>query len=485
MTLVSPENAAGRRASPVPPRARRVASVLALGACAGLGACAAPAGDGVGEVASALGEPMGDFPGYEERVVFYATNRARVSPATEGWPSYTAQPPMQWNYQLNQSSRAHSLDMRDTPCFQHPSCDGTDPFVRIQTFYKGPWTAMSENIAGGTTDPQTVVHNWIQIGSAAGETGHRDSIFSKDLTLIGVGYAPGGMTATTKLKNFYTQDFVGTSVKRPRLTDGIHFPATVAAGGKVTFGATYYDAAVGAGHPQVFVAVDGACTGLAFVRGTTALGAYEGQVTLADGCHPYYFVATLGDGVALATYPDTGALQVGAGTAASTCALFGTTRPAATCAGMGGGGSGTGAAGAGGAAGASGAAGSTGAAGMKGTGGASGAPGTGAAGMKGTGGVSGTGAGGAGGVVGTTGTAGTGVSAGAGGAVTTGVAGAGGAGGAGATGPGGAAGSTGGGSHGTSGLGCAVDPGAAREARWLWVLALGVAIRRARRRQER
>ena len=278
---------------------------------------------------------------------------------------------------------------------------------------------------------------------------------------------------------------MGTSVKRPRLTDGIHFPASVAAGGKVTFGATYYDAAVGPGKPQVFVAVDGACTGLAFVRGTTSLGAYEGQVTLADGCHPYYFVATLGDGVALATYPDTGALQVGAGTAASTCALFGTTRPAATCAGMGGGGSGTGAAGASGAAGATGAAGSTGAAGMKGTGGAGGAVGaggaTGAAGMKGTGGSSG-----AGGAPATTGAAGT---PGAAGSTGTGGVSAGGA--AGVVGATGAAGSTSGtGGTGMSsshlvGTGCAVAPEAARRSRWLWVLALGVAIRRARRRQER
>ena len=411
MTLVSPDNTAGRRAAPQLPRA------LALGACVWLAACAGPADDAV-EVSSALGQPTGDYPGYEERVVLYATNRARVSPATEGWPTYPAQPPLQWSYQLNQSSRAHSLDMRDTPCFQHPSCDGTDTFPRVLTYYTGPWSSLAENISAGTVDPQTTVHDWIyEIGAAAGETGHRDAIFSKDLTLIGVGFAAGGMTATAKLKNFYTQDFVGTSVKRPRLTDGIHFPPTVAAGGKVTFGATYYDAAVGAGHPQVFVAVDGACVGLAFARGTTALGAYEGAAALVDGCHPYYFVATLGDGVALATYPDTGALQVGAGTAASTCALFGTARPTVTCAGMGGGGTGTGAGGAAGAGGA-GAGGATGTGGMKGSGGTTGTAGaTGAGGGKGAGGT--TGAGGVTGMAGATGAGGA-TAMGAGGAPATG-----------------------------------------------------------------
>jgi MYXO-CTERM domain-containing protein len=472
MKLASPDNTAGRRAPPRSPRALDEAAWLSKCVWLALALGCAPTADGggVAEVASALGEPMGDFPGYEERVAFYATNRARVSPATEGWPSYAAQPPMQWNYQLNQSSRAHSLDMRDTPCFQHPSCDGTDPFVRIKTFYTGPWTSMGENISGGDADPQTTVHNWIyELGAAPGETGHRDAIFSKDFTLLGVGFAAGGMTPTTKLKNFWTQDFVGTSVKRPRLTDGIHFPKSVAAGGKVTFGATYYDAAVGAGQPQLFAVVDGACTGLAFVRGTTALGAYEGAATLADGCHAYYFVATLGDGVALATYPDTGALEVGAGSAAATCALFTTTRPAATCAGSGA--SGTGAAGAGG--------GGSGAGGTTGAGGA-----TGAAGTKGTGGT--TGAGGATATAGTAGSTGTNPDAGAAGAgmamgASTSTGGSSPSGAAGASvGASGAPGSPGGGS--VLGHGCAVAPATDLGSRWFWALALGLAVGRARRR---
>jgi uncharacterized protein YkwD len=464
MMLVSPDNTAGRRAPPHSPWRALAAGALAAGVCVWLtaGACAGPDDDALA-VTSALGEPMGDFPGYEERVVLYATNRARVSPTVEGWPSYPAQPPMQWNYALNQSSRAHSLDMRNTPCFQHPSCDGTDPFVRVQTYYTGPWSSLAENIAAGGADPQTTVHNWIyEIGAAAGETGHRDAIFSASLTLIGVGFAPGGMTPTTKLQNFWTQDFVGTSVKRPRLTDGIHFPKSAAAGGKITFGATYYDAAVGAGKPQVFAVVDGACTGLAFVRGTTALGAYEGAAALADGCHSYYFVATLGDGVALATYPDTGALQVGTGSAAATCALFATTRAAATCGGMGGGGTGaagsgtmSGAAGAGGGGTMSGAAGSgtmSGAAGMKGTG------------AGGTTGAAGSGTmSGAGGATGTAGAAGSGTTSGAGGA--TGTDGSGTMSGAGAGGSGtmsGAAGAGTGGSGTISGAaGAGVGPGAA------------------------
>ncbi|HEV3032966.1 MAG TPA: CAP domain-containing protein, partial [Polyangia bacterium] len=385
MKLLSPENTAGRRAPLLQLRAPSRA-LAAWTFALGLGACAGPTDDRALELrSSAFGEPMGDYPGYEERVVLYATNRARVSPATEGWPSYPSEPPLQWNAQLNQSSRAHSVDMRDTPCFQHPSCDGTDTFTRVLSFYKGAWSTLAENISAGAADPQTTVHNWIyEIGAAPGETGHRDAIFSADLTLIGVGFAAGG---ATKTPNYWTQDFVGTAVERPRMTDGIHFPKSAAAGGSITFAATYYDAAVGAGQPQVFAVVDGACHDLAMVRGTPALGAYEGAAPLADGCHAYYFVAMLGDGVALTTYPDTGALQVGTGAAAATCALFATARPAATCADAGG-------AGAGGAGGTGGASGATGAGGASGT---AGTPGTGAASTTGAGGASGAAGGAAGG----------------------------------------------------------------------------------------
>jgi uncharacterized protein YkwD len=182
--------------------------VLALAVV--LGACADPVRDpaGAAAVSGALGQPNGDYPGYEERAVLYLTNRARTDPSAEGWPSYPAQPPLQWSYDLDRAARAHSLDMRDTPCFQHNSCDGTDAQARVLSYYTGPWMAWGENISAGVPDPPTAVHNWLyEIGAAAGETGHRDNIFSSGFTLLGVGFAAGG----TKYKNYYTQDFIGTS----------------------------------------------------------------------------------------------------------------------------------------------------------------------------------------------------------------------------------------------------------------------------------
>jgi uncharacterized protein YkwD len=484
--LLPPAHAAGPSAR----RTRRLAlaGVVAWAALATGGACAGPEGDGVQAVRGALGEPTSDYPAYEERVALYATNRARVSPTTEGWPTYPAEPPFQWNYDLDRSSRAHSTDMRDTPCFQHPSCDGTDTFTRVLTFYKGPWSSLAENIAAGTTDPQTVVHNWInEIGSGAGVTGHRDAIFSASLTLIGNGFAAGG----TAFSGYWTQDFVGTPVQRPRLTDGIHFPKTVAANGKITFGATYYDAAVGAGTPQVFAVVDGTCDGLTRIRGTAGLGAHEGAFALADGCHPYYFVATLGDGVALATYPSTGALQVGVGSAAASCALFVTLRAAVAC-----GGEASGSTGGGGAAGSAGAgdggatgtiAGQTGAAGA-GVAGSIGTTGTGGSIGTGTGGSTGTGTGAGGGSAGTGtggGSAGAGTGTGGGGSAGTGGTTDTGGGGTSAT-PTGAAGASGSPSHGVVGSGCSVAGGEPPSgASLLWLLAAAPFVGCPRRKSKR
>src|SRR5438270_13443819 len=121
------------------PKSRAVAVML----CASAGAFPACIGasdvSDVDTAAGALGQPSGDFPAYEERVVLYATNRARMSPTAEGWPAYPAQPPLQWNVDLNHSSRAHSQDMHDNGCFTHPSCGSTtdDTFTRVQMYYTG------------------------------------------------------------------------------------------------------------------------------------------------------------------------------------------------------------------------------------------------------------------------------------------------------------------------------------------------------------
>jgi hypothetical protein len=279
-------------------------------------------------VRASLGLPSGDYPNYDERVALYATNRARTDPTAEGWPTYPAQPPLLWQVDLNHSARTHSQDMHDTPCFQHNSCDGTDAFARVEMYYTGPWMEIGENISAGksVSDGFIAIHNWIyEIGAAAGETGHRDNIFSAKFTLLGNGFVPGG----TAFQNYWTQDFIGTPVTHPRLCDGIHFPGMIAAGGATTFGTTYYDAG-GAAPTRIAVVVDGVCNLLGLAHGTAARGAYETKMSLAVGCHPYFFLSTTAG--ADATYPDSGALQAGIGVDVTSCPLAATTRAANSCA---------------------------------------------------------------------------------------------------------------------------------------------------------
>ncbi len=282
---------------------------LALGGCGNLDPIAA---------VEALGETTGDRPSYQERLAFYATNRARMAPkdAGSGWPDYKPVPPLLWSDELAQAARAHSQDMHDTPCFQHPSCDGTDPFKRIQMYWQGSFSSLAENIAAGVNDGQQAVESaWIdEDGASPGETGHRDNIFDKMFrsTHIGLGYVAGGK----QYQGYWTQDFAGVSPPPaiPRVAAGSHFPQSTSAGSVITFGAVYYDAS-GAAPDSVDVVLDDVATPLKLAHGTATAGAWEGGVTVPAGCHRYYFRALVaGKG---SIYPDSGTLGVADASTAS------------------------------------------------------------------------------------------------------------------------------------------------------------------------
>jgi hypothetical protein len=279
-----------------------------------LSACAP--GEGPGWIAQSLGEPTGDRPSWAERVCHNETNVARVDPAAYDWPDYVAKPPLLWSDALAQAARAHSQDMHDTPCFQHPSCDGTDTFVRIKMYWTDAASAMGENIMAGVDDPQTAVYNWINEVNAGNTTGHRDNIFSKDFDYhyVGLGYIAGGKQGS--FMGYWTQDFAGTmpAPAIPRLTSGAHFPRTTSPGGQINFSTVYYDKD-GVAPDRVEVVVDGMATPLPLYRGKPALGAYQAALNLPAGAHRYYFRAVVaGKG---SIYPDAGTLGVATtGTAA-------------------------------------------------------------------------------------------------------------------------------------------------------------------------
>ena len=323
-----------RRAVPCPPRPHRfgpfaVVVGAACAACALFGCGAAPSdlygdprgggGDGGPSVVAAcssdatIGVPRNGHPTWEERLALYAADRARAEPGKTGWPDFPSVPPLLWNDQLGQAALAHSVDMRDTPCFQHQSCDGTDPFMRIKSFFTASFSSMGENIAAGVTDPITAIEqSWInEKGAAPGEDGHRRNMFDKGFNLVGFGYADGGH----RFKGYWTQDLAASAASPARLAVGSHFAAAGPAG-TLTFGAVYYDA--GAAAPErVEVLIDGAASRLTLVRGKSAAGAYEGTVAIpATGCHRYHFRAITAG--AVSCYPGTGTLGAAA-TAAIAC----------------------------------------------------------------------------------------------------------------------------------------------------------------------
>ncbi len=265
-----------------------------------------------------LGEPTADRPSYPERLALWKCNEARMDPAATGWPAYPKVPPLLWHDELAQAARAHSTDMRDTPCFQHNSCDGTDPFVRIQMYWKGPFSSMGENIMAGINDGQTAISNWIdEIGAAPGETGHRDNMFSGTFHYVGFGYEAGG----TQFQGYWTQDFAGVTPAPtvPRLPSGIHFPQSNAAGSSINFATVYYDAG-GAAPDRVELVLDGKATPLMLSKGTASAGSYVGIAKVAAGCHRYYFRAVVGGKGAV--YPDSGTLGVASADALASCPDF-------------------------------------------------------------------------------------------------------------------------------------------------------------------
>ncbi|MEZ4461213.1 MAG: CAP domain-containing protein [bacterium] len=272
----------------------------------------------------ALGEPQGDYPSYDERVLLYLTNRLRAEPDAFNPDSpYPPTPPLRYDLALNHAARFHAKHIQEADCWceDHSSCcaleaidDGaqcggavtgcgaTDAASRVQMFspaYSG------ENMARGQVSPAQAIDGWTF------SPGHWANINTGSHRLLG----PGGY------QNAWVQDF-GSGGNPPVIGDGIHF----AQGQATTFGASYYQA--GPGPRAAIVIVDGECHDLELAYGTAEHGAFETSLTLEPGCHRYYFHFTDGNGNAL-TYPSVGSL--GASIGGAECPLYLEERPADTC----------------------------------------------------------------------------------------------------------------------------------------------------------
>lgn len=272
-----------------------------------------------------LGEPVGEFPSYQERVLLYLTNRLRTEPtAFNEQEPYEPSPPLRWDYALNQAARFHAEHIIEDSCWceDHSSCctleqsggevscatssstcGGTSAGQRV-AFWSPNYTG--ENMAQGQMTPAAAIESWTF------SSGHWANINTASHSLLGPG----------AYNNAWVQDF-GSGGARPTASDGIHFQD----GGVTRFGITYYQPGT-EGPQSALVVVDGECHELELTYGTAELGAFETAMQLEPGCHRYYFFIRDGEGEDH-VYPSTGSL--GAGSGVSGCTTFSEERPADTC----------------------------------------------------------------------------------------------------------------------------------------------------------
>jgi len=239
------------------------------------------------------GDPVDGHPNYRERAILALTNACRQGPQAyrDAYlhdariltpKAYPAVPPLYWTLPLNRSARAHSVDMAGTPCFQHDSCDGTDAFARIRSYY-GAAPSLGENIASGYTSPLETVNRLLLDGGAADHSrgdGHRRNILSPKFREMGSGCAFGGPNRT-----YDTQDFGGGA---PDFSTPLVSGSHVLEGGKITFLASFD--AHGAGAPrEAALELGGETLALKLAFGSRSNGTYRVTLPAAGACRSYRF----------------------------------------------------------------------------------------------------------------------------------------------------------------------------------------------------
>jgi uncharacterized protein (TIGR03382 family) len=232
-------------------------------------------------------------PGADDRAIVLWTNAARVAPlaftgdyaagdcSTDEFEDdeKVAKPPLYIDLMLTDAAIFHSEDMRENDCFQHESCDGTDTFERINSFYTDTVGAEGENIAQGYPDARNAVLS----GWMCSHEGHRANIMSADYNEIGAGVSA----------DYYTQDFAYGELKEgaPPVRMAIEDDVTRVfdSGDELEDGwyADWGDVAAPAG---LAVIQDGIETPMALLVGAPEQGLYavDGAAEGSGDCHEWY-----------------------------------------------------------------------------------------------------------------------------------------------------------------------------------------------------
>ncbi|MCB9638455.1 MAG: CAP domain-containing protein [Myxococcales bacterium] len=263
--------------------------------------------------AHAWGEIEEDgFPIWLEVMQLVLTNRVRQdtaqakkdysdpsAPKNKTWATkdYPPCPPVVFHNIVAKAARLHSKDMDIQNYFDHTAKDGSSPGERVARQLGAP-VATGENIAVGYGTPEKVTVGWLN------SDGHRENMFNCSWTHLGVGYSKIN-------RDYWTQNFIKTSLTRPLVHAGIHFPEKVASNEEVSFYANYYHKN-GDAPQDAKVVVNGRCYDMRVEYGTAGNGNYAVKAQLSEGCMSYYFRFRGPDGN-LELFPTRGSYQVGVG----------------------------------------------------------------------------------------------------------------------------------------------------------------------------
>jgi MYXO-CTERM domain-containing protein len=291
--------------------------------------------------ADPVGVPVNGFPSYQERLMLAAINRARADPnnvplgtASMCSQQYPAQKPLMLNLNGSHAARFHTVNtminhgglshnsyctlrpdigtsgcdgsdacacMPGTECFSCMTLGGcgTDPFTRASYF---GYSANGEVGAAGNPDGFAAVAAWV--GECAGQDGHRSILTSANEDEIGLGYAGPAMNGCWSALYFGDTGFEGVSTAV--LPSGAHAPEM--GSGPTDLWAAYFSSAPAA---SVDAVVDGHCNPMSLELGSMTNGTFKVNVSIAAGCHQYWFLAKDASGNR-SVYPEVGAYGAGA-----------------------------------------------------------------------------------------------------------------------------------------------------------------------------
>lgn len=321
-----------------------VLGVSLLGCSGGSSSTEEPA---AGRMVQAIGETVGGLPSDQERMLHVLINQARVSsrtPNNDMCGNYAAELgtdvsriPLIYAPEANQGARFSARMMSEVGCFQNESCcEVGNAGGVVGCVSPGSCTGA---MCGQTCDAgvgQTAQARYALFGfnslSATSISRNQAAAFDLWCDLIrlpqqreliyadaGTQFAAGQYQAmgTTCSMPYWALAFGRAAVTVPRIpaASAMHPPPNPGNTSQLYFAANYYDPS--RKRPQrAAVVVAGHCFDMDRAWGTDSNGTYETRFpdpdVLPNGCHPYYFLFTDGDG-ARHTYPTVGSLQVALG----------------------------------------------------------------------------------------------------------------------------------------------------------------------------